>query len=86
MAPMEETSAAEEPEMPPKSMETRMLTRAVPPRTLPTKMLQKRISFLVIWPSHITRAIMMKKGTAMNVKLDRPVVIFWNMFRYGMPM
>ena len=76
IAPMEDTSAAEEPEMPPNNMLTRMFTMAVPPRIWPTKMLHMRISFLVIWPSHITCAIMMKNGTAINVKLDRPVVIF----------
>ena len=53
MAPMEETSAAEEPETPPKSMETKMFTSAVPPRTRPMKMLQNAISFLVMSPSHM---------------------------------
>ena len=28
---------------------------------------------------------MMKNGTAMKVKLDRPAVIFWNRLRNGMP-
>ena len=82
---MEDTSAAEEPDTPPNSMETKMFTSAVPPRTRPMKMLQNAIRRLVMSPSHIICAMMMKNGTAIKVKLDRPVVIFWNMFRYGMP-
>ena len=85
MAPMEDTSAAEDPEMPPKSMLTKMFTIAVPPRTRPTRILQKAISFFVISPSVITWAIMMKKGTAMKVKLIRLTDIFWNRLKYGIP-
>ena len=85
MAPMEDTSAADEPDMPPNSMLTSMFTIAVPPLTLPTMMLQKAISFFVISPSVITWAIMIKKGTAIKVKLIRLTDIFWNRLKYGIP-
>ena len=49
------------------------------------EMLQNAISFFVISPSHMICAMMMKNGTAINVKLDRPLVILWNRLMNGIP-
>ena len=82
---MDVTSAIDEPEIPPNSMESRQLTIAVPPRMRPTSTLQKPIIRSAIPPSVIICAIIMKKGTHMNVKLVMPVDIFWNKFIKGIP-
>ena len=78
MAPMDDTSALDEPEMPPKSIETRMLTMAVPPGIRPTMRLQNRISFFVMPPSHMNCAMMTKNGQAIITKFCRLVTILIN--------
>ena len=83
IAPMEETSAVELPEMPPKSMETMMFTSAVPPRMRPTIRLQKFMSFLVTPPSHMICAMTMKNGAAIITKLCMLVTIFMKMLSRG---
>ena len=83
IAPMEETSAVELPEIPPKSMETMMFTSAVPPRMRPTIRLQKFMSFLVTPPSHMICAMTMKNGAAIMTKLCMLVTIFMKMLSRG---
>ena len=83
--PIEETSAIELPEIPPKNMETRQFTMAVPPRIRPIRTLQNLVSRSLIPPSVMICAMMMKNGTHMKVKLVMPVDIFWNKLKNGMP-
>jgi len=73
IAPMEETSATAEPEIPPKNMEARIFTWARPPRTLPIRALAKPTSLREIPPWLMISPERMKKGIARREKELTPL-------------
>ena len=83
--PMEETSATDDPDMPPKNIEARMFTMASPPRMKPTKMLAKLTSRQAMPPSAINAPAKTKNGMARREKLSTPSDTFSSMASRGIP-
>jgi len=84
IAPMEETSATAEPEIPPKNMEARIFTWARPPRTLPIRALANPTSLREIPPWLMISPERMKNGIARREKVFTPLTSLCTMDIKGM--
>ena len=83
--PIEEVSATEEPEIPPKSIEARILTIANPPRILPIKTFDISIIRCEIPPIPISCPARMKNGIAIRENEFKPLTICWGTIMSGKP-
>ena len=75
MPPTDDTAAAAEPEMEPKSMQVRVLTMASPPLKRPRKTAAKSINLLARPPAPMRSPARMKNGMASSAKLSTPLLI-----------
>ena len=73
--PIDEVSAAEDPEIPPKNMLASTLTIANPPRKRPTKALASPTRRAEMPPAPMISPAMMKNGTASKTKTSIPRTI-----------
>ncbi len=85
MLPMAVVSAAEDPEMPPKNIEARILTIARPPRIQPTSELAKLTSLSAMPPAAMMSPASTKKGTARRTKTLSPFTMFCATICNGRP-
>ena len=84
-APVAETSATAEPEIPPNIMLESTVTMPSPPSTRPTAAEAKSTIRSAMPPRCITSPAKTKKGIASKVKMLMPAVICWKATAAGIP-
>ena len=85
IAPMDDVSATDEPEIPPKNIEARMFTAESPPRIHPTRIPAKSTIRRAMPPRAMIVPASTKNGMARSAKTSIPSEILRNTVTSGIP-